>query len=75
MADVKFGILAWNQYTDWPALHDVAVRADRLGYDDLWTWDHLYPIVGSHEGPMYEAWLTLEMLEAAWRVCQCYEVS
>ena len=22
-------------------------RADRLGYDTLWTWDHLYPIVGS----------------------------
>jgi alkanesulfonate monooxygenase SsuD/methylene tetrahydromethanopterin reductase-like flavin-dependent oxidoreductase (luciferase family) len=35
------------------------VRADRLGYDTLWTWDHLYPIVGSHEGPMFEGWLTL----------------
>ena len=62
MSDVKFGALLWNQYTDWPALRDAAVRADRLGYDDLWTWDHLYPIVGSHEGPMFEAWLTL----AAW---------
>ena len=38
------------------------VRADRLGYDSLWTWDHLYPIVGSHEGPIFEGWLTL----AAW---------
>ena len=28
----------------------------------LWTWDHLYPIVGSHEGPIFEGWLTL----AAW---------
>ena len=23
--------------------------ADELGYDSLWTWDHVYPIVGSHE--------------------------
>ena len=23
-----------------------ARRADRLGFDTLWTWDHLYPIVG-----------------------------
>jgi len=59
---LKLGMLAWNQYTDWPAFRDVAVRADALGYDDLWTWDHLYPIVGSSDGPMFEAWLTL----AAW---------
>ena len=28
----------------------------------LWTWDHLYPIVGSDDGPIFEGWLTL----AAW---------
>jgi alkanesulfonate monooxygenase SsuD/methylene tetrahydromethanopterin reductase-like flavin-dependent oxidoreductase (luciferase family) len=59
---VKLGMLAWGQYTDWPALRDAAVAADRLGYDDIWTWDHLYPIVGSDNGPMFEGWLTL----AAW---------
>ncbi len=62
MAEVKIGALCWNQYTDWPSLLEAGVRADRLGYTSLWTWDHLYPIVGNHEGPMFEAWLTL----AAW---------
>ena len=62
MTDVKLGALCWNQYTDWPSLLEAGVRADRLGYDSLWTWDHLYPIVGSHEGPIFEGWLTL----AAW---------
>ena len=38
---IKLGILAWNQYTDWPALERVGVRVDELGYDSLWTWDHL----------------------------------
>ena len=28
----------------------------------LWTWDHLYPIVGSSNGPILEGWL----LTAAW---------
>ena len=37
-------MLAWNQYTDWPAFRDIGARADRLGHDQLWTWDHLYPI-------------------------------
>lgn len=61
-SDVKFGALLWNQYTDWPSFRSAAVGADRLGYHDLWTWDHLYPIVGSDDGPMFEAWLSL----AAW---------
>jgi len=52
-------MLAWNQYTDWPAMRAHAIRADQLGYDDLWTWDHLYPIVGSVEGPILEGWMVL----------------
>ena len=59
MTDVKFGALCWNQYTDWPSLLEAGIRADRLGYDTLWTWDHLYPIVGDSHGPIFEGWLVL----------------
>jgi len=59
---VRLGANCWGQYTDWPALREAGIRADKLGFDSLWTWDHLYPIVGSHEGPIFEGWLTL----AAW---------
>jgi alkanesulfonate monooxygenase SsuD/methylene tetrahydromethanopterin reductase-like flavin-dependent oxidoreductase (luciferase family) len=59
---IKLGANCWNQYTDWPAFREAGIRADTLGYDSLWTWDHLYPIVGDHHGPIYEGWLTL----AAW---------
>ena len=62
MNDLKLGALCWNQYTDWPSLLEAGIRADQLGYDTLWTWDHLYPIVGSSDGPILEGWLTL----AAW---------
>jgi alkanesulfonate monooxygenase SsuD/methylene tetrahydromethanopterin reductase-like flavin-dependent oxidoreductase (luciferase family) len=62
VTEIKLGALCWNQYTDWPGLLEAGIRAERLGYDSLWTWDHLYPIVGSHEGPIFEGWLTL----AAW---------
>jgi alkanesulfonate monooxygenase SsuD/methylene tetrahydromethanopterin reductase-like flavin-dependent oxidoreductase (luciferase family) len=60
--EVRIGALCWNQYTDWPSLLEAGQRADRLGYDTLWTWDHLYPIVGSDDGPIFEGWLTI----AAW---------
>jgi F420-dependent oxidoreductase-like protein len=62
MPDVRLGALCWNQYTDWPSLLAAGVRAEALGYESLWTWDHLYPIVGSSDGPIHEGWLTL----AAW---------
>ena len=59
MSEIKIGALCWNQYTDWQSLLEAGVRADRLGYDTLWTWDHLYPIVGDPHGPNYEGWLTI----------------
>ena len=63
--DVRLGANCWNQYTDWPSMREAGVRADRLGYYSLWTWDHLYPIVGSHEGPILEGWMTLAGWAAA----------
>ncbi len=62
MTSLKFGALCWNQYGTWPELLEAGRRVDRLGYDSLWTWDHLYPIVGSPDGPIFEGWLTT----AAW---------
>jgi F420-dependent oxidoreductase-like protein len=59
---VRIGALCWNQYTDWRALLEAGQQADGLGYDSLWTWDHLYPIVGDSNGPILEGWMTL----AAW---------
>ena len=59
VAPVRTGVLVWNQYTDWPAMRGAAITADRLGYDSLWTWDHLYPIVGSAEGPILEGYMML----------------
>jgi alkanesulfonate monooxygenase SsuD/methylene tetrahydromethanopterin reductase-like flavin-dependent oxidoreductase (luciferase family) len=59
MSEIKFGALCWNQWTDWRSLLEAGVRADRLGYDTLWTWDHLYPIIGDSRGPIFEGWLTI----------------
>ncbi len=41
MPNVKLGALCWNQYTDWPGLLAAGRRAERLGYETLWTWDQL----------------------------------
>jgi len=58
-AGIRFGLLCWNQYTPWADLRAAGIRADELGYDDIFTWDHLYPIIGSPDGPMLEAYAVL----------------
>ncbi|MEA2621452.1 MAG: hypothetical protein QOH61_362 [Chloroflexota bacterium] len=63
-APLKLGANCWNQYTDWPEFLEAQQRADRLGYDSIWTWDHLYPIQGSHEGPMLEAYVAMTAVAA-----------
>ncbi|HET6819391.1 MAG TPA: LLM class flavin-dependent oxidoreductase [Candidatus Limnocylindria bacterium] len=59
MTDIRLGLLCWNQYTPWVDLRAAGIRADELGYDDIFTWDHLYPIIGSPDGPMLEAYAVL----------------
>jgi alkanesulfonate monooxygenase SsuD/methylene tetrahydromethanopterin reductase-like flavin-dependent oxidoreductase (luciferase family) len=62
MTDLKTGILLWSQAATWPEMLDGAQRVDRLGYDHLWTWDHLYAIFGDPYQPIFEGWSLL----AAW---------
>jgi len=62
VTELKTGILLWSQAAEWPEMLDAAKRVDRLGYDHLWTWDHLYAIFGDPYQPIMEGWTTL----AAW---------
>jgi F420-dependent oxidoreductase-like protein len=57
--EIKVGVLPWPQGTDWTSLLEVGRRADELGYDSLWTWDHLYPIQGDWRRPIFEGYLIL----------------
>jgi len=59
MSTTKFGILLWNQATDWPSYAAAARRVDELGYDHLWAWDHLYAIFGDPYQPIFEGWSSL----------------
>ena len=63
-APIKLGANLWNQYTDWPTFIDGMLRAEDLGYDSLFTWDHVYPIVGSWEGPALETYTAMAAVAA-----------
>ena len=59
MTELKTGILLWSQAATWPEMVDAAKRVDRLGYDHLWTWDHIYAIFGDPYQPIFEGWTAL----------------
>jgi alkanesulfonate monooxygenase SsuD/methylene tetrahydromethanopterin reductase-like flavin-dependent oxidoreductase (luciferase family) len=65
MPQLSFGILLWNQATDWPSYLDAARRIDRLGYAHFWAWDHLYAIFGDPYQPIYEGWTSLAAVAMA----------
>jgi alkanesulfonate monooxygenase SsuD/methylene tetrahydromethanopterin reductase-like flavin-dependent oxidoreductase (luciferase family) len=60
--ETKLGVLLWSQATEWDAFEASAKRIDELGYEHLWTWDHLYAIFGDPYQPIFEGYTTL----AAW---------
>lgn len=59
MARLGMGILLWSQATSWPQFEAAARKVDRLGYDHLWTWDHLYAIFGDPYQPIFEGWTAI----------------
>ena len=56
---VRFGLQLWSQRTGWAAMRDAAIEADEVGWDSVWTWDHLMAIFGPWEQPIFEGWSVL----------------
>lgn len=46
-------------------MHDAWQRAEALGVDTLWTWDHLLPLFGDRDGANFEGWTTLAAMAGA----------
>lgn len=67
MPGIACGILLSSQGSSWPEMLAAGQRVDALGYEHLWTWDHLYAIYGSPDQPIFEGWSVLAALAMATR--------
>jgi F420-dependent oxidoreductase-like protein len=56
---MRLGLQLWSQQTSWPAFRDAALAAEKVGWDSVWTWDHLFAIFGPWEQPILEGWTVL----------------
>ena len=47
------------QHCTYAQMRDAWMRAEELGTDGLFTWDHFYPLFGEPDGPHFECWTIL----------------
>jgi alkanesulfonate monooxygenase SsuD/methylene tetrahydromethanopterin reductase-like flavin-dependent oxidoreductase (luciferase family) len=59
---VRLGLQLWNQVFTWSEAEAAAHRAEELGFDDLWTWEHVLACMGAPEQSTFDAYTLL----AAW---------
>jgi probable F420-dependent oxidoreductase len=62
MRPIRIAAQLHPQHGEYRVLRDAAVRAEELGYDIVYNWDHFYPLYGNPDGTHLECWSVL----AAW---------
>lgn len=62
---IRIGAQLHPQHGDYPALRRGAQRAEELGYDLVYNWDHFFPLNGEPDGPHLECWTVLGGLAEA----------
>ncbi len=53
---IKLGLQLWNQVFDWPEALRGAQRAEGLGYDQFWSWEHLLAVMGEPDQDTFDAY-------------------
>jgi alkanesulfonate monooxygenase SsuD/methylene tetrahydromethanopterin reductase-like flavin-dependent oxidoreductase (luciferase family) len=59
VSDYRIGINLWSQGASWTDLLEAAQTVDSLGYEHLWTWDHVKAIFGDPNQSIHEGWTTI----------------
>ena len=59
---LRVGVQLQQQHADYAALRDAVRRAEDLGVDIIFDWDHFFPLNGDPDGASFECWTLL----AAW---------
>src|SRR2546428_910548 len=56
---IRIGVQLRQQHTTYQSYADAVRRAEDLGVDTIWDWDHFFPRTGDPQGSNFEGWTLL----------------
>ncbi len=56
---IRIGVQLRQQHTTYQSYTDAVRRAEDLGVDTIWDWDHFFPLTGYPQGSNFEGWTLL----------------
>lgn len=59
---IRIGVQLQPQHATYSQIRDAVMRAEDIGVDVVFNWDHFFPLSGEPDGLHYECWTML----AAW---------
>ena len=62
---LKLGICLWNQVGEWKDILATVQLVERLGYEHVWTWDHILSIYGEPDQPVLDSWSVMAAIAAS----------
>lgn len=64
MDGIRVGVQLQPQHTSMADLRAAWQRADGVGVDSLWVWDHFFPLFGDPDGAHFEGWSVIAAMAA-----------
>lgn len=56
---IRIGVQLHPQHTTYREFADAVGRAEDIGVDSIWNWDHFFPLYGDPQGNHFEGWTLL----------------
>jgi probable F420-dependent oxidoreductase len=56
---IRIGVQIQPQHGTYAKMREAWLRAEDMGADTIFNWDHFYPLSGDRDGLHYEGWTTL----------------
>ena len=56
---IRIAVQLQPQHADYSAIRDAVLRAEEMGVDIIFNWDHFYPLNGDPWGKHFECWTML----------------
>jgi probable F420-dependent oxidoreductase len=56
---IRIGLALQPQHADYAQIRSAVERAEEMGVDALFNWDHFFPLMGDPDGKHFECWTML----------------